>query len=93
MANQPQAAKSDYREVIRKRAEKLIRDIADIDQGDLDRALDRVIETLRVTALESWRNGIEAGMKRARQPRPDQRPSAGQPQRPLTRQSARPASR
>ena len=59
-------AKQSYQEIVRNRAKQLVQEIADIDQGDLDKALDRVVKALWQTALESWKNGLQAGRNRSR---------------------------
>ncbi len=66
MAFKQKADRPDYQATLKSRAGKLYEEFCDLN--DNNQAIDVIYQTLKQTALESWKNGIEAGRRKA-QPR------------------------
>ena len=71
MATIQKAARPDYQQVLKDRALKLYEDSCNFDKSD--QAIEVIYQCLKQIALESWKNGIDAGRRKAR---PDQAKSA-----------------
>ncbi len=63
MATQLKEAKSDYQAILAARAKQLVEALG----YQPENGYQLVLETLKQTALESWKNGIDAGRRRAGQ--------------------------
>lgn len=65
------AKKPGYQETLQLRTRELLKTLLEEEPTEDSRAdLERLIyETLKETALESWNNGIKAGMERANKKR------------------------
>lgn len=63
MATQQKAAKPNYQATLQRRAEELHEILG--NTADPAQQLVSIQECLKETALESWKNGIEAGKRRA----------------------------
>lgn len=64
-----QAAKGQYHAQLKERAQAVYKAVIQIkDEHD---AVDAIFEELKGVALESWKNGIQAGRRKASQ-KPDQ---------------------
>lgn len=59
-------AKPSYPELIRARAEKLYAEAR--EAGSSDKSIQLIFDALKATALESWKNGLDAGRRRAGKP-------------------------
>lgn len=65
MATQPKRATSDYQAKLAGRAKQVVEALA----YQPENAQQFVYGILKETALESWKNGIEAGRRKAQQPK------------------------
>ncbi len=63
MATEQEGKKPNYQVMLKERAEQLYQAM----QDQPDEAEQLVLDTLKETALESWKNGIDAGKRKARQ--------------------------
>ena len=61
MATQQKASKPNYQVTLQRRAKELVEAL----ESKPDNAYQLVLTTLKDTALESWKNGIEAGQRKA----------------------------
>ena len=71
MATQQKPAKSEYQAKLQERAEAITEEILhslDCSPQEVETTETIVFESLKQTAHESWKNGIQAGRKRAQQP-------------------------
>ena len=59
-------AKQSYPELIRARAEQLYEQAAEV--GSSEKQIQLIHDALKATALESWKNGLDAGRRRAQKP-------------------------
>ncbi|MBI5934740.1 MAG: hypothetical protein HY867_13625 [Chloroflexi bacterium] len=64
MATNQKAGRPDYQAILKARATKLFETFCNLQ--DSDQATEVIYQTLKQTALESWKNGIEAGARKAR---------------------------
>lgn len=63
MQNKTTAAKPDYQATLRNRAKAVYGEAS--DANDADTSIDIIYQALKEVALESWKNGIEAGRRKA----------------------------
>lgn len=64
MTSNQKSNRTDYQSALRARASKLFEEFCDL--RDSDEAIEVIYQTLKQVALESWKNGIEAGRRKAR---------------------------
>jgi hypothetical protein len=64
MAFKQKADRPDYQSTLKSRAGKLYEEFCDLN--DSNQAIEVIYQALKQTALESWKNGIEAGRRKAR---------------------------
>ena len=64
MATEPKKAKPDYQAKLAARAKQLVEALGIQPENGYS----IILETLKETALESWKNGIEAGRRKANRP-------------------------
>ena len=60
------SAKQSYPELVRRRAVQLYGTIMEVGGGNGEQAVERIYDALKSTALESWKNGLDAGRRRSR---------------------------
>ena len=58
-----QKSKPDYQAILHRRAAELLEQLKQTDGAELEDNL--IFQCLKQTALESWRNGLEAGRRRS----------------------------
>lgn len=71
MNKESKPAKSDYQAELREAAEKLAERLMGL--ASFNEARDIAYDVLREQTLQSWKNGLEAGRKRAQTSRPKRR--------------------
>lgn len=61
----PSEQKSDYQAKLRERAEQVYHEVSDAGIGESRKSSEIIYEALRAVALESWKNGLEAGRRKS----------------------------
>jgi hypothetical protein len=64
MTTNQKAERPDYQRVLKDRASKLFETVCDLDNSD--EGIEVIYQCLKQTALESWKNGIDAGRRKVR---------------------------
>ena len=64
MATEPKKVRPDYQAILAARAKQVTEALGNQPENSYQLILD----TIKQTALESWKNGIEAGQRRANRP-------------------------